>query len=114
MNNILLQLGPITIYWYSFLILVGFLSAYYIALKESKKNKTEQFLNDLIIHVMICGIIGARLYFCIFYGVDSFAEIIAIWNGGMAIYGGVIGGIIGVFIVSKIKNQEKNQPKYNI
>jgi len=108
MNNVFIQIGPITIYWYSVLILVGFLLAYYIASKESKKEGTTEFLNDLIMHVMIWGIIGARLYYVIFNFKEyqnNLLDIFKIWEGGLAIYGGVIAGLLTVIYQSKKRNQ---------
>lgn len=81
-------------------MLSGILLAFYTC---KKKGYSTDIIFDLALAILPLAIVGARLYFCIFYGVDSFGEIFAIWNGGMAIYGGVIGGIIGVFIVSKVK-----------
>ena len=90
--------------WYGVIMaasmLCGILLAFYTC---KKKGYSTDIIFDLALAILPLAIVGARLYFCIFYGVDSFGEIFAIWNGGMAIYGGVIGGIIGVFIVSKVK-----------
>lgn len=73
---------------------------------------------DYFIYSILFGIIGARLYYVVFYGLDryivtdggfwhnlseSFMNIIAIWNGGIAIYGGIIAIVITVIVVSKIK-----------
>ena len=50
-------------------------------------------------YLIICGIIGARLYYVIFSDYSySFVEILRIWDGGLAVYGGVIGGALGVAI----------------
>lgn len=58
---------------------------------------------DLALFALPFAIVGARLYYCIFNGVSSFWQIFRIWEGGMAIYGGVIGGFIGVLICSKVR-----------
>ena len=53
---------------------------------------------------LIVGIIGARLYYIIFSNRTwSFLEAISVWDGGLAVYGGIIGGLIGVLIYSLIK-----------
>ena len=88
MNRILLSLGPITIYWYSVLILTAVLVAIYIALKESKKENMYDFINELITYVVISGIIGARLYYVIFnfsLYKNNLIDIFKIWEGGLAI-----------------------------
>ena len=58
---------------------------------------------DLALYALPFAIVGARLYYCIFNGVDSFLQIFKVWEGGMAIYGGVIGGFFGVLLCCKIK-----------
>jgi len=57
------------------------------------------------------GVIGARIYYIIFYydlfknaeGGPDFGKMIAIWDGGLAIYGGVIAGIIGIYVLCRVK-----------
>ncbi len=97
----------ITIRWYGAIIAFGFLLA---ALLGGRIAYTWRMSLDKMIDVLIYGtfggIIGARLYYCIFeweyYGKHP-AEIIKIWNGGLAIYGGIIGGILAGFIVCKVR-----------
>ena len=108
MNNILIKIGPLTIYWYSALILLGFLLAIFIASKESKKEGTTDFLNDLIMHIMIFGIIGARLYYVIFnfeQYKNNLLDIFKIWEGGLAIYGGIIAGLLTIIYQAKKRDQ---------
>ena len=61
MDRIFFSIGPITIYWYSLLMLVAVLTAIYLSLKESKREGLYPFVSDLITNVIIFGIIGARL-----------------------------------------------------
>ena len=108
MNNVLIKIGPLTIYWYSALILVGFLLAMFLATQESKKEGNTEFLNDLIMRIMIWGIIGARTYYVIFNFKEyqnNLLDIFKIWEGGLAIYGGVIAGLIIVIQQSKKREQ---------
>ena len=64
MNRELLSVGPITIYYYSVIMLLAILTAIFISLKRSKEEK--KFIEDLIFITIIFGIIGARLYYVIF------------------------------------------------
>lgn len=108
MNNVFISLGPITIYWYSVLILTGVLTAIYVALKESKKENMHDFINELITYVIVAGIIGARLYYVIFnfsLYKNNLIDIFKIWEGGLAIYGGVIAGFLAVVYLAKKKNK---------
>lgn len=98
MNAIFLDLGIIKIYWYSIIIFVAILIAGWLALKESKKWKIpEDFMINLFFFIIPISLIGARLYFVAFnwdyYG-QHFAEIFKVWEGGLAIHGGIIAGLL--------------------
>lgn len=93
-------------YWYGIIIAVGMiLSAAYAFYRAKKFGIKADHMYDYAIFAIIFGVIGARLYYVLtnLEMYDSFKEAIAIWNGGLAIYGGVIGGAITVFVISKIK-----------
>lgn len=96
MNPILIDLGIVEIYWYSVIILTALLIGSAIFLKSAKKEGyNEEFLTNLLFYGIIFSIIGARLYYVIFnlgYYLKHPFEIVAIWNGGLAIHGGIIGG----------------------
>ena len=98
MNPILIDLGPIQIYWYSVIILTAMLIGSAIFLKAAKKEGyNEEFLTNTIFYMIIFGIIGARLYYVLFnlnYYLKNPLEIIAVWNGGLAIHGGIAGGAL--------------------
>ena len=103
------------IYWYGVIIAVGFLLAVIYTVKSAKDfGLTEDDVIDTLIWAVPLGIIGARLYYVIFYrdaaganpyfdGYGDIRDIIAIWEGGLAIYGGVIGGVIGLMIATRMK-----------
>lgn len=105
MRGILFDLGFIKIYWYSVLIFIALLAAGYLILKESKKWKIpEDFIINLFFFAIPISIIGARLYFVAFhwdyYG-SNLIDIIKIWEGGLAIHGGIITGLLWVIYYSK-------------
>ena len=99
--------------WYGILITVGmlcgFLTAYLLA-KKKEHIKLDDLL-DLAIFTIIFAMIGSRLYYVImefdsYRGAtlwETFKNVIAVWNGGLAIYGGVIAGAATVFVVAKVK-----------
>lgn len=104
-SSILLSIGPIAIHWYGFIIALGALLGYIAVMHIAKQfNIDRKQLGDLIFYCIVFGIIGARLYHVIgqfsFY-VGHPLEIFAIWNGGLAIHGGLIGGILVVLYMSK-------------
>ena len=95
MNRVMFSVGPVSIYWYSFLILIGVLIGYEIAIHYSKKiNYHSMEITDMILYIVIWGIVGARLYYVLFnfsMFSDDLIGIFQIWRGGLAIYGAVLG-----------------------
>lgn len=102
-----IQLGPLTIHFYGLIIAVGMLLAVLYASKRSKEfGLKEDDLIDGVLWVTPFAIICARLYYCIFewdqYASDPIS-ILYIWNGGLAIYGGVLGAVIGMSVFCKVR-----------
>ncbi len=105
MNPVIFTIFGIDIQWYSILILIGIVIGLILLEKEAKKFK---YPKDLIFNIcfwaIIMGIIGARLYYVIFnfsYYSNNLLEIFAIWNGGLAIHGGIIAGVLTVLFFAK-------------
>ena len=107
MNRVALNIFGLNIYWYSICILIGILFASILIILEAKKHKIDKnTMSDLIFYTIIFGIIGARIYYVIFnldYYLTSPGEILKVYNGGLAIHGGIIAGIITVYIYCKKK-----------
>lgn len=105
MNPVLLDLGFLEIRWYSVIILVAALLALNLVIKEGQLWRIpEPFINNLFFYIIIFGIIGARLYFVLFnldYYSNNLSEIYKIWNGGLAIHGGIIAGLLVTIIYGK-------------
>ena len=99
----------ITVAWYGILIVIGMIGAFIYACKRAKHGGVKvDTMIDYALWTIVIAIICARLYYVIFYSngeYKTFYDVIAIWNGGLAIYGGIIGGGVTVFVVSKIKKQ---------
>lgn len=95
------------IYWYGLIICVGFLlAAVYVNSRVAKFGFTTEQLMDCIIICVPVSIICARLYYVVFewnYYSKHPNEIIAIWNGGIAIYGAVIGVLVSLIVYSRVK-----------
>ena len=103
-NPIAIQIGPFAIRWYAICIVTGLLLAVYLAMREAPRKKINpDHILDFIIIAFPIAIVGARLYYVVFdwsYYAAHPGEIIAIWNGGIAIYGGLLTGAIVLFIYS--------------
>ncbi len=94
------------IYWYALCILTGFLTAVFFCMKSAKKRGVDpDHIFDIALWGLIFGLIGARIYYCIFdwESVGSFAGIFRVWEGGLAIYGGIIGAVITALVYCRIK-----------
>ncbi len=90
----------LSITYYGFIIALAMGFGVYVACKNAKFRDLKS--DDILVlacYVLPLSIIGARLYFVIFSGEPySFVQILRIWDGGMAILGGVIGGALGAII----------------
>lgn len=96
-----------SIYWYGVIIATGFvLAVIYCMRRTDEFGLTNDNVLDMLIVATPLAIIGARLYYVIFY-FDLYSDdlwgIFRIRDGGLAIYGGIIGAVIGLFIVAKYR-----------
>lgn len=100
------------IYWYGIIICLGLMLAVLFCSKQAKKyGLTEDNVFDLIIREIPLCVIGARLYYVLFYldlyrnadGSLNLSRAIAIWDGGLAIYGAVIVAFVVLFLFCKRK-----------
>ncbi len=101
------HIGPLNIHLYGLIIATGLILAVVYALRRKEQfGITEDDLLDGVLWIVPFAIICARLYYCAFtwqtYASDPI-RILYIWEGGLAIYGGVIGAIIGIFVFAKIR-----------
>ena len=96
----IIDLGIISIHWYSILLFIAILLGSNLAIKEAKKHGFEEdFMVNLLFLGVIIGILGARIYYVIFnfdYYKDNLIEVFKVWNGGLAIHGGIIAGFITI------------------
>ena len=106
-SSIVFQVGSLKVTWYSLIITTGiFLAILYVHFRFKEAGLTVDDLIDFALFVVPSGIIGARLYYVIFkfsYYWEHPGQIFAIWNGGLAIYGGVIAGGLAAVLVAKHK-----------
>ena len=108
----MLELGPLKIHFYGLLIGLGLMLAVLYACSRSKEfGLKEDDLIDGVLCIVPFAVLCARLYYCIFQW-DTYASnpirILYIWEGGLAIYGGVIGAAIGIVVFSFVKRKKVN------
>ena len=102
-----LELGPFTIHYYGLIIAIGLILAVAYACRRGDQfGLKEDDILDGVIWVTPFAICCARIYYCAFsweeYAADPIS-VLYIWNGGIAIYGGVLGAILGMAVMSRIK-----------
>ncbi len=101
----LFSLGPITVRWYGLLIAIAVLIGVTISQQLAQKRGVDpEKIGDLLLWVIPCGIVCARIYYVLFEW-SSYAsrplEAFAIWQGGIAIHGAVIGGTLATWFFAK-------------
>ena len=102
-----LTIGPLTAHYYGLIIAIGLvLAVIYACRRGDKFGLKEDDILDGVIWVTPFAIVCARIYYCAFsweeYAADPIS-VLYIWNGGIAIYGGVLGAILGMAVMSRIK-----------
>ncbi len=100
-------LGPLTIHYYGLIIAVGLMLAVVYACRRSREfGMKEDDLLDGVLWVTPFAIVCARIYYVVFSW-ESYADnpisALYIWEGGIAIYGGVLGAILGIAVFSQVK-----------
>lgn len=113
-NAILFSFGEVGIHWYGFLMTSAFVLAFLLARKlwlqqykeDSSLSKTEwlDHLYNISFYLVVFGLLGARLYHVLnefSYYSENPAEILSIWNGGLAIHGALIAGALTVYVYLK-------------
>ena len=114
-DPVAIPLGNAGIRWYALFIVTGMILALlYCSMRAKKEGIKVDTILDFAIFTIPIGIIGARLYYVLFDWIaagsagkpspyQSFYDVIAIWEGGLAIYGGIIFGILTIVVIAKIK-----------
>lgn len=106
-DGVLFRIGSLSVRWYAAMIALGMILAAIYGFRMMKRYKVneDKFLNAIIGGV-IGGIVGARLYYVAFSWetyADNPLSILYIWEGGLAIYGGIIGALLVGGIIAKIQ-----------
>ena len=101
------QIGSLNIHFYAVIIAFGLVLAVIYGLSRKKQfGLTEDHLIDGVLWIVPFAILCARAYYCAFAWHEFAADpisVLYIWNGGLAIYGGVIGAVVGVIVFCRVK-----------
>ena len=100
-------IGSLNIHFYGVIIALGLVLAVVYALRRRKQfGLTEDHLIDGVLWIVPFAIICARAYYCAFSWHEfqhNPISVLYIWNGGLAIYGGVIGAVVGVIVYCRVR-----------
>ena len=97
------------IYWYAVIIVAGFLLAVlYILRRRREFGLTQDHILDMFIYCVVAGVAGARLYYVVFtpaeyFGPGKWLNIFKVWEGGLAIYGGIIAAVVCIIFYARAK-----------
>ena len=109
-NDVAFKIGSFEVRWYGLLISFVVLLSIFLGMRSCRKYNIEpNDLLDYLIFALPAAIIGLRVYYVAFnfsQYKDNLLSVFYFWEGGLAIYGGIIGAVIAVFIVSKVKKQK--------
>ena len=103
LSRVAFSIGGFQVYWYGVLICLGAVLGLVLVTKIAKaEGQNPDTYVDFAIWALICGIVGARTYYLVFYE-HSLRDFLGIRNGGLAIYGGIIGGTLAAIVYTRIK-----------
>ena len=112
-SSVAFHIGGKAIYWYGILIALGVVLAMWFCMRQrTKYGISEDNLLDGVLWGVPLSVIGARVYYVIFYlsefrntdGSLDWGRVIAVWDGGLAIYGGVIVAIATCYVLSRVRH----------
>jgi len=106
-DPILLSIGHFHLRWYSLIVMTAILVGVWLAVREAgRKGFNEDDIYNNFLWIVLAGLIGARLFHVIDHWPDEYANnpirILYIWEGGMAIWGGIIGGLAAVVVLARL------------
>ncbi|MEI8360715.1 MAG: prolipoprotein diacylglyceryl transferase [bacterium] len=104
-SPILWSLGPVSIYWYGLMLVIGIISGLYVTVQLGQKhNIKKDTILDLAFYLVLFSILGARIYDIFLelpYYIANPIAIFKIWQGGLAIHGALIGGGLTIYWFTK-------------
>ena len=112
LNRVAFHVGSWPVYWYGIIIAAGFLLAVMYCSRQAPRFgiRQDDIIDMLFFAVPLC-ILGARVYYIVFYpelyreanGSWDFGAMVRIWDGGLAIYGGVIMAVVTLLVFCKVR-----------
>src|SRR5512136_1956784 len=104
-DPIIFNIGHFMVRWYSLILMIAMIVGVWLTANEAEHKgfKKEQFY-DIAIWIVLAGILGARLFHVLDHWSDEYAanpiRALYIWEGGLAIWGGVAGGVLAAALLA--------------
>jgi len=107
-DPVLFSIGPLSVHWYGFMYLAGFaLSWLLMRLRAGRLGlqQTPQRIDDLLFYGALGVILGGRVGYVLFYGMEQFLVnplyLFQIWDGGMSFHGGLLGVLLAMWLFGR-------------
>ena len=110
-DPVAVALGPLKVHWYGLTYLGGLFFAWWLASRRSLRADSpirREQVDDLIFYSALGVVLGGRIGYALFYGLERLAEdpawILRVWEGGMAFHGGLLGVITAIWVFCRRKD----------
>ena len=103
-----INLGFISVHLYSICLMIAVILGYNLIVRESVRHGfNDEYVSNMMFYAIVFGIIGARIYYVLFnldYYLSTPLSIFKVWEGGLAIHGGIIAGFLTILYFCRKKN----------
>ncbi|TFH87489.1 prolipoprotein diacylglyceryl transferase [Billgrantia azerbaijanica] len=105
-DPVAISLGPVQIHWYGLMYVVGLVAAWWLGRRRAHRlGLSHDDIGDLIFYGAVGVILGGRLGYALFYGVDQLLAnplwLFRVWDGGMSFHGGLAGVLIAALLFAR-------------
>ncbi len=107
-DPIAFRIGPISIYWYGIMYLIGFGGGWWLGRRRTRdvwRGWREEQVDDLVFYIVLGVLLGGRLGYVFFYNFSGFLaspmSLFMVWQGGMSFHGGLIGVMVAMWLFAR-------------
>lgn len=107
-DPVALRIGAISIHWYGIMYLLGFTSAWWLAMRRARRpgsGWTRNEVSDLIFYCALGVLIGGRVGYMLFYNLSALLAnplaLFKVWQGGMSFHGGLLGVLLCMWLFAR-------------
>ena len=107
-DPVAIQIGPVSIYWYGIMYLIGFGGGWWLGRLRSRevwRGWREEQVDDLVFYIVLGVVLGGRLGYVFFYDFAGFTadpvSLFKVWQGGMSFHGGLIGVMLAMWVFAR-------------